>query len=502
MIDRKNSCKLLLLSFCLSMLLLSDVSFGTDSGVQNIRIYDGSGGVTCEYFDKALGIPWMNRGGDWIDANGAQQGGRSIATVRVPAVHSPSPVEFEVTDALVGSVSAARFSGFVVSGLGGGEVVIASREHVESRFHPELTLSDASGRTVHLSPSADTFTNCSSNSSLGTQQILRAGAEQAILLDFNVSPELARTTVKAVLRLQPMGLYGRPALLSVFLLRGKVEGHSNGAQLGIAGTVPEKYIGDHPDVLFSEQFEDDDWKSNWSILGRQSSLSQVSFENDVAGLQGKFLKITIKKGTGLGLDLRYLFNDKLGFEPEEIYLRYYIFFPNSWATPVDGGKLPGLSGTYGRAGWGGRKPDGYNGWNMRMLFRQQPPDSHPMRDKVAIGTEASIPEITNFQSEGHYTWADGYNGVLDKNRWYCIEQYVKLNDADKANGIIRGWVDGKLAFERTDLVYRFTPALKIEQVWMNVYHGGQRPTPRDISMYIDNVVVSRQYIGPFERGQQ
>ena len=31
---------------------------------------------------------------------------------------------------------------------------------------------------------------------------------------------------------------------------------------------------------------------------------------------------------------------------------------------------------------------------------------------------------------------------------------------------------------------------------MNVYHGGSTPSPRDMSLYIDNVVVAKRYIGP------
>ncbi len=41
-----------------------------------------------------------------------------------------------------------------------------------------------------------------------------------------------------------------------------------------------------------------------------------------------------------------------------------------------------------------------------------------------------------------------------------------------------------------------TEALKIEQVWMNVYHGGTKPSPYDQHLYIDNVVIARKYIGP------
>ena len=37
---------------------------------------------------------------------------------------------------------------------------------------------------------------------------------------------------------------------------------------------------------------------------------------------------------------------------------------------------------------------------------------------------------------------------LENNRWYCIEQHVKLNTPGQSDGVLRGWVDGRLAFER------------------------------------------------------
>ena len=40
--------------------------------------------------------------------------------------------------------------------------------------------------------------------------------------------------------------------------------------------------------------------------------------------------------------------------------------------------------------------------------------------------------------------------------------------------------------------------LKIEQLWMNVYHGGKAPSPYDQHLFIDNVVIAREYIGPMK----
>lgn len=59
-------------------------------------------------------------------------------------------------------------------------------------------------------------------------------------------------------------------------------------------------------------------------------------------------------------------------------------------------------------------------------------------------------------------------GRLENNRWYAIEQYVKLNTSGRNDGILRGWVNGALAFEKTDVRMRDVDALKVESVWLNV----------------------------------
>jgi len=100
-----------------------------------------------------------------------------------------------------------------------------------------------------------------------------------------------------------------------------------------------------------------------------------------------------------------------------------------------------------------------------------------------------------------WNWLDGYGGILVKDRWTCLEQYVKLNTPGQKDGILRAWVDGRPAFERTDLRFRNVDRLKIERVWMNVYHGGKLPSDRDVHLYIDNVVISRQYVGPMSKSR-
>ena len=84
---------------------------------------------------------------------------------------------------------------------------------------------------------------------------------------------------------------------------------------------------------------------------------------------------------------------------------------------------------------------------------------------------------------------------LEHGRWYRVEMHCKLNTPGRNDGVLRGRIDGIPAFERTDLRFRDVDTLKIEEVWVNVYHGGEEPVPEeDIHLYLDNLVISRQPI--------
>ena len=65
------------------------------------------------------------------------------------------------------------------------------------------------------------------------------------------------------------------------------------------------------------------------------------------------------------MNVTYKFAKEIGREPEEIFFRYYLRFGSDWKQTVQGGKMPGISGTYGKAGWGGRRSRGLKGWSAR-----------------------------------------------------------------------------------------------------------------------------------------
>lgn len=264
--------------------------------------------------------------------------------------------------------------------------------------------------------------------------------------------------------------------------------HVAAALLCLASATPTRAEqGPKPadrDVILSCDFEEAEW---WRPWGSKSQPANTSLLDGVAafGGKGKSLRVTVPKGTTTGANFHYRFRDRLGHEPEEAYFRYYLKLDPDWKHAIDGGKLPGFSATYGKAGWGGRKVNGSDGWSARGLFRK------PASDATEIGFYCYHADM-----KGKYGDHFVFKPALQYDRWYCVETYCKLNTPGKNDGILKAWIDTKPAFERTDLRFRDVDKLKLESIWINVYHGGTRPTPEDLHLYLDNVVISRKPIGP------
>ena len=110
--------------------------------------------------------------------------------------------------------------------------------------------------------------------------------------------------------------------------------------------------------------------------------------------------------------------------------------------------------------------------------------------------------------------------------WYCVETELKLNTVSAAapgytpDGEMRVWVDGRLALEKTGMVFRSLPLmgsgganppynpnyiqpvreLGVTALWFNWYHGGlpQNTLPR--TMFVTGLAYGTSYIGPMKFG--
>jgi len=251
----------------------------------------------------------------------------------------------------------------------------------------------------------------------------------------------------------------------------------------LAAAEPDKAGG--RDVFLSCDFDDDHW---WLAFGEKAPPKNTDLveATEAHGGEGKSLRVTVRRGDHYGTSFAYKFRDRIGSEPEEVYFQYDLKFDRDWSNATSGGKLPGISGTYGRAGWGGRKVNGRDGWSARGLFV-----SRNGRDNSDIGFYCYHADM-----RGKYGDNLIFTPRLEHGRWYRVEMHCKLNTPGRNDGVLRGWIDGIPAFERTDLRFRDVDTLRIEEVWVNVYHGGEEPVPKeDIHLYLDNLVISRQPIG-------
>ena len=100
----------------------------------------------------------------------------------------------------------------------------------------------------------------------------------------------------------------------------------------------------------------------------------------------------------------------------------------------------------------------------------------------------------------------GYPGVIDmSDSFRGGKQEIELETVDdtggRADGRIQAWVDGRQVFDRRELHVRDTDALRIETVWLNVYHGGKTPSPDDMHLLIDDVWIGRTRPAPGAAGE-
>ncbi len=111
----------------------------------------------------------------------------------------------------------------------------------------------------------------------------------------------------------------------------------------------------------------------------------------------------------------------------------------------------------------------------------------------------------------------GTGGVLYADNWYCVETELKLNTISDStpgyleDGELRTWIDGRLAFDRTGMVFRTGPVaqlprtaykmrpcreLGVRGLWLNWFHGGKTLATIDRTSFYTGLAYGTQYIGP------
>jgi len=252
------------------------------------------------------------------------------------------------------------------------------------------------------------------------------------------------------------------------------------------------------DLVYFTGFESEVWTNGWKGVHKHRKnmrlVDSKTSEHLDKDFKGKALEVTIEKGQHYGIACELPFKEKLGHEPESLYVRFYTYYANDFGDRrrSEGyrGKAPGFDGTYGIEGWGGKpNRDGTKGWSCRGSNH-----GRSRRDGVTFGFYTYEVQTTSDYNYGK-TWQ--YRRNIPYGKWVCIEQYIKLNTPGKKDGVARAWIDDKLVFEKTNFHWRNTDALKIESYWLNYYRGGKQPAYHDHHVFLDNLVIAAsRRVGP------
>ena len=482
------------------------------SKVQQYILFDGASGVTEDFWNRGLGLYWQNAGCDWRDRNNAAQGALPFSTGAL----RDGQVALDLTE-LVARWLATGNTGLLIRTTS-PTCQIASREDPDPSRRPSLVVV-TEGESVACPCTADASINPSTAYSLGQRPVLTYGK---FVMQFDLSA-VTGPVRRATLTLHAVQS-GEPAQFEVMRLDPPHIFTGGGTpRLGLAQGYPyDQGIQAHRDVLLATDFSGDNWKRFFG-----ENVSDPTFGRDPF-LQSTYIGGQFVKGSVGSSSLNYMWTAHRQPEPEEVYFRYYVLLEDDFGSLVEGNKMPGLAGRYGTTwdghhytrvtGNGGVRTIGdirvdevgrrlVRGWSMRGVAYRKPADDNPYRDLTALITYAyHVDQRGNYGD--NWRWS---TVCLQHNRWYCIEQYARMNTVQgpfdqygngsgRRDGIVRAWVDGVPVFEKTDVRFRLNEGIKINEVWLNWYHGGRKPAAATHHWRMSNIVVARSYIGPMPQG--
>jgi hypothetical protein len=447
--------------------------------------YDGTSGITCQYFNRAGTIEWRTRGGDY---------GPAVVAVNQRPV-AGTVFAMDVTPLL-------DADGIAIRGAGARTWNAHSREAVDPANRPRLVVTKADGSTVTVAPLADTRISCSGGNALGTQAILKIGPQDVAQLYFPKVDGAASARLELVAQYLYTGATTNYTAHAIRIPRAP-------DTPGPAG-LASKYADDiglrgDPDVLFFTGYEPGDYGH-----GRCPASDPPVYGYVPNGSPGV---AQVRLGTRGTWDVSCYPGDREYFakEEREIFLRMEIRFGSNFRDTSDGGKLPvGFTAQYddaagreycGNAGMSCASGD--RGWSARGGYQNTTDRANPV-----------YPRVQGHQYVYHYRQADMYGtnvpwgalALFEQDRWYTVEMQIKVNTPGVADGEMRWWIDGRLSREVTGFQFRGPTTIGAitqqggEQLarglWLAFFHGGKNPPEHEMHAWVDNVVAARRYIGP------
>lgn len=240
------------------------------------------------------------------------------------------------------------------------------------------------------------------------------------------------------------------------------------------------------EVLFQESFED-------GALPTRGWYDGERYRVEAGGRSGRALAYHFEKGHIRPDPTRSVGARRL-FEPTEaLRLRFWLRLSPGWE-------------------WSGRA---YGPHLMHFLTTENSKYHGPGASRLTLFIESwngklrlGASDIENRDAKRGLTQGElrgGYNGrfydsdeeLFRDDEWHLVVAEFRLNTLDFENdrpnrdGVVRGWVDGQLVVEHTDVVFRTTdfPNMKFNQFLIAPYFGPGVPEAQ--SLWIDELRVER-----------
>jgi hypothetical protein len=316
---------------------------------------------------------------------------------------------------------------------------------------------------------------------------------------------------------------------------------------GLAARYPgDKGIEKDPSVVLAESFEAKDvaaLKARWTDIKNEEGGALFLDKTAPAGSAGRHsLRVTATRGKNSG---GYVFRVlKPGYD--QLFFRFYVKFAEDYGFDHHFCSLSGeINPPPYPVGRAGIRPE--NTWGTGIEPTTESPQTYPAKVFPPPGIwhfYTYWPEMRSYEHEdgtGTKCYGNDFEPetpvVAPRNRWICVEIMVKMNSApDKTDGEQALWIDGML-------VGRFGPGVPTGYWFRDVYHNnrGEKGKPfegmrwrhdmkvdinmvklenyvsdevfqrtedyarqhpdfrintKEATVWFDQVVVSRKYVGP------
>lgn len=543
--------------------------------------HDDGTGPSWEQWSKLANIDWARPGGDWIDAAGTMYGAAPFASAAVSAV---GLLSIDLPD-----VAVMRHGVLLqYAGKSSPSATVAGRL---STTPPVMRVAMSDGSSADLPclclakwdkstfKAFDTRANAKLSTAGPVCAVfdIPAGAVSGQLL-LNVEAKSSYHGAVSAFALRPPGI-SQPRL-------------SGEPVMGLAATVGnEADLAAHPLVIMATDWADLRVRKDggvWTGLSISDNADPQQIEDPTAPRGGVVLRARfrdrVEAAEAYGKTVSWADQNCRGgmsatFEMSpaslddpmrapanvvpEAYLRVYMMLEDDWKATNDGNKS--AIGWDMRYGWWNKS--GYwqqttgNGGSRGSGLKKRIPagvysgqdreqwvyEGHSMRMEFGIGPTDQAHQYAAMRPIQSYVYSldqIDFNGrivrhgnaMIERGRWHCIEQRVRMNSVRPMNewdhaweaqqvadgwlpasrnpsiytdgfdelgnggavadGILQTWLDGVLIDDRQNMRWRRHTEMGVGSPWINWFFGGKQAANREIHFRMGRVVLAQAYIGP------